>query len=110
MTQVQVSIGRNTSPGIPLPKIAWYNFQRSVHVALWAQTRGESRWVEIHKGEGQWEDQVEESAHITMLDVFWLDREALSRDLARIAQRYGQTAVALTVTEPELITAGRGWR
>lgn len=109
MQQVQVSIGRNNASGISLPKIAWYNFQSAISDTLWFHTRGGDRGVEIHKGEGQWEDQTEESAHITMLDVFSVDREALSRDLARIALRYGQTAIALTVTEPELITAGRGW-
>jgi len=104
--QVQVSIGRNTSPGISLNDITWYNFQRAVSDSLWLNTRGVGRWVENHKGIGLWEDQREESAHITVLDVFSIDREALSRDLAAIAERYGQSAVALAVTEPELIAAG----
>ena len=111
MLQVQVSIGRNTSPGVPMSGAGpfegvWYRFQRDISDALWRNTRGGTRWQEAHYGTGQWEDQPEDSAHITMLDVFWLDREALSRDLAAIAKRYGQAAVALTVTEPELIAAG----
>ena len=104
MLQVQVSIGRNTSPGIPLPKIAWYNFQRDIGEALWENVAGAAQWEEVHTGTGSWDGQTEESAHITVLDVFWLDREALTRDLASIAKRYGQDAIALTVTEPELLS------
>ena len=106
MIQVQVSIGRNTSPGISLNDITWYNFQRAVSDSLWLNTRGGGRWIEVHKGEGVWEDQREESAHVTVLDVFDIpSRWALTRDLAAIAERYGQSAVALAVTEPELIAA-----
>lgn len=105
MIQVQVSIGRNNASGIPLPKIAWYNFQRDVSYAIWADTRGGSRWVETHKGEGIWGEVREESAHITMLDVFWVDSDHLRLVLASVAKRYGQSAVALSITEPELIAA-----
>lgn len=106
MTQVQVSIGRNTSPGVPMTYGSWQSFQGYVSDALWARTRGGYRWIEIHAGEGFWDDQVEESVHVTMLDVFWLDRASLTRDLASIAKRYGQNAIALSITEPELIAAG----
>jgi len=106
MQQVQVSIGRSTSPGVSMYKTTWYNFQRAIDAALWEHTRGEDRWIETHKGEGLWDDFVEESAHITVLDVSWVNRWALTVDLARIARHYGQSAIALTVTEPELIAAG----
>lgn len=97
---VQASIGRNIGSE-PLSRSDWVHFINDVSDAI----REQNEKPEFHFGTGVWEGISEDSAHITVYRANITDeyRYAIRQNLARIAFTYGQEAIALTISESELI-------
>lgn len=102
MFTVMVSIGRNVGAN-PLSDRDWTFFLNDVSSVI---RKGDYEIPEIHYGTGVWDGISEESAHVTVYrdsvteGMRWAFREGLSR----LARHYGQDAIALTISEPDLIT------
>jgi len=104
MFTVMVSIGRNVG-NTPLSDRDWTFFQNDVADVI----RREGEMPEIHTGRGLWAMVWEDSVHLTVYREFVTEgmRYAYREGLSRLASHYGQDAIALTISEPELVSPGR---
>lgn len=98
---VQASIGRNIG-NEPMSKRDWKRFINDVSDAL----REQNETPEFHFGTGTWEGISEDSVHVTVFRNAGnlSDIGTLKATLSRIAARYGQDAIALTIGTSVLIT------
>lgn len=93
---IQASIGRNIG-NVPMSSRDWSRFLNDVSDAI--RVQGES--PEIHTGVGTWEGIREESAHLTFYRDEMPsngDRTTMVLSLSRLATKYGQDAIGLTVS------------
>lgn len=104
MFTVMVSIGRNIG-NEPMSDRDWIFFQNDVADVI----RREGEMPEVHSGTGMWDGIRETSVHLTVYREFVTEgmRYAYRQGLARLASHYGQDAIALTISEPELVSPGR---
>lgn len=99
---VQVNIGRNID-GEPMPDAEWANFISDVADSLRMSTESySSAEIETHFGVGIWEDEQEESAHVSMTTHYPYDIEQLRKLLEVDRIRYQQKSIAL-IAGSELI-------
>jgi hypothetical protein len=103
MLTVMVSIGRNVGAN-PLSNDDWIAFVNATSDVI----RNQNEKPELHWGTGSWDGISEESAHITVYRHYVTEgmRYAYREGLSRLARHYGQDAIALTISEPELISGG----
>lgn len=122
---IQITIGRNASPAAwawlnksyELPQEKWDAFVAVASMTL-NDALLDNKWskLEKHFGTGEWEGVEEESCHISAyhphplwlrrLNPFWArNMRSLKRNLAHVAFKYGQEAIAVTVGNSELVEA-----
>ena len=107
----ELRIGRNIN-GTPMDEIQWVTF---IHKAacLLGQYGEEGSTIENHRGTGSWENEdgtveTEDSAVVTLYGTTPLDsflRTTLKRDVAWLAEDYGQQAIAVVYGESVLVSA-----
>jgi hypothetical protein len=102
MLTVMVSIGRNVG-NTPLSDRDWTFFLNDAADVI----RRQFEDAEFHFGKGVWDGISEDSVHITVYRESVTEgmRYAYREGLSRLARHYGQDAIALTISEPELISA-----
>lgn len=103
MQIITVTIGRGAEDKA-LKGSDWHAFRVSTMKALKAF---DHQAVEAHKGWGVWQGETEESFKATILRDLpmsvW-DLKRLKAELATLAEKFEQDAIALTVGESELIS------
>ena len=100
MRTVMVSIGRNIG-NEPMSRKDWLAFVNDASDAIRAQ--GES--PEFHFGTGIWDGISEESVHLTVYrdEITETYLYGVKNRLSILASKYGQDAIALTISEPILV-------
>jgi hypothetical protein len=102
MFTLQASIGRNIGDQ-PMSLRDWVAFANAVADAI----RAGNEKPEVHFGSGSWNGVSEESAHVTIMreNAIDLPNIAFLNDvLGKIAARFGQDAIAVTIGVSTLIT------
>lgn len=106
MQCITITIGRNVGQ-TPMTTDDWVSFKQSANYAL-RDLVGYDKPYELHEGIGEWGGHREDSHKVAVLldtpiDAFLQDK--LRARLAQVANDYRQDAIALTISESELITA-----
>lgn len=106
MQCITITIGRNVGD-VPMTTNRWQSFRSNADYAL-RELVGFDQPYELHEGVGEWNGVREDSHKVTVLlkepiDAFLQDK--LRARLAMLADSYRQDAIALTISESELIAA-----
>lgn len=103
MITLAASIGRNIGTGAPMCPRRWDAFQRDTRDAL---SVAPVVFSSAYTGEGEWDGVREESAYVVVsLDLDHIDATPVRDALATLASRYGQEAIALSVSVPTFVPA-----
>ena len=88
----------------PMSDVQWATFEDEVQELLSRATDGA---IETHRGVGVWGGVVEESTKVTLLvdNPLNVNVGYIRVNLADLARKYQQDAIALTIGESELVTA-----
>lgn len=112
MLILQATIGRNARVSlVPMDDVTWMEFRRETAGVLSAHAEGQDMFTETHLGWGEWTDVFsgvavcEESAKIALAGVGNYDSAGIMRDLAKVAEKYDQDAIALSVSVSILVQA-----
>lgn len=106
-----ISIGRNVGSE-PMSDEAWEAFKaevlnRATHPLLW-ESKGPD-YTGCTYGVGIWEGVEEQTMVCNVVGTSWFDTlnatGALSRTLGKLATKYNQDAIALTVGRPTMVGA-----